>query len=85
MQSPEPSRYGVLEYSTIAVKVAAVLLILGGLLPHHAASQRLATKTPASSATFGAEDHDSGRLRQQRKPMFEAELSGVLDVRAATR
>jgi hypothetical protein len=84
MQSPEPSRYGVLEYSTIAVKVAAVLLILGGLLPHHAASQRLAAQAPALSASFGAEDH-AGRLLQQRKPMFEAELSGELDVRAATR
>jgi len=85
MHPPEPSRYGVLEYSTIAVKVAAVLLLLSGLLPHHAASQRLAAQAHISSPCFGAEDQDAGRLREQRKPMFDAELSGELDVRAATR
>jgi hypothetical protein len=53
MQSPEASRYGVLECSTIAVKVAAVLLILGGLLPHHAASQRLLAKAPARAVHAG--------------------------------
>jgi len=33
------SRYGLLEYASIVIKVAAVLLILSGLLPHHASSQ----------------------------------------------
>lgn len=53
MHSPEPSRYGVLEYSTIAVKVAAVLLILSGLLPHHAVSHRLVAKAPARAVHAG--------------------------------
>jgi hypothetical protein len=51
MYSQEPSRYGVLEYSSIAVKVVAVLLILGGLQPHHAPYLALSAKTPVSAVS----------------------------------
>ena len=51
MYSQEPSRYGVLEYSSIAVKVVAVLLILGGLQPHHAPYLALSAKTPVGAAS----------------------------------